>query len=217
MKNNFKPINTSFSVDSILEIKEIVDAKILMNQVYGNQYSHIPPHLTYTIIPFPRKNFELGRKDLIAYIQEQKPFKARISDLEYEEKNKFFYVSLSGDMIKQHHKNITLILNKYRDNYIREKDLERLKLGSFDDISMKYLQDYGYTRVFDNYRTHITIGNYTIENVDLKKLENRLRDILEPILNKEIEINNIHGMFYTDSAKSQDDIEPIWEETFRLD
>ncbi len=214
--SKLKPINTVFSVDSILEIDELIEAKLLMNKEYGNKYTHIPPHLAYTIIPFPEKNFEQGKKDLIEYIKKQKPFNVHISDLEYEEKENFFYVSLSGDMITQHHKNITNMLNKYRDNYIREKDLEKLKLGSFDEISTKYLIDYGYARVFDNYRTHITVGNYTIENVDLKKLEKRLRDILKPILNKEVEIDNIHGVILTDSASSQADMKVIWEDTFKL-
>ena len=214
--SNLKPINTVFSVDSILEIEELIEAKLLMNKEYGNKYTHIPPHLAYTIMPFPEKNFEQGKKELIEYINKQKPFTIKISNLMYEEKDKFFYVSLDGEMIKEHHKNITNMLNKYRDNYIREKDFEKLNLGGFDEISTKYLIDYGYSRVFDNYKTHITVGNYTIENVDMKKLENRLRDILKPILNKDIEIDNIHGVIHTDSANSQADMKLIWEETFKL-
>ena len=213
---NLKPINIVFSADSILEIKELIEAKILMNEEYGNKYSHIPPHLAYTIMPFPEKNFELGKNDLIEYIRKQKAFKVHISDLEYEEKNNFFYVALSGDMIKQHHESITTLLNKYRENYIREKDLERLKFGDFDEVAAKYLIDYGYARVFKNYRTHITIGNYTVENVDLKKLEKRLRNILKPILNKDVEIDNIHGVIHTDSPNSQAEMQLIWEETFKL-
>lgn len=216
MDKNLKPINTVFSVDSILEIKELIDAKLLMNEEYGNKYSHIPPHLAYTIMPFPEKNFELGKKDLIEYIKKQKAFKVHISDLEYEEKKNFFYVALSGDMIKQHHENITRMLHRYRDNYIREKDLERLKLGEYDETSTKYLKEYGYARVFDNYKTHITVGNYTVKNVDLKRLEKRLRGILKPILNKDVEIDNIHGVIHTDSPNNQSEMKLIWEETFKL-
>ena len=167
-------------------------------------------------MPFPEKNLKIGKKELIEYINQQKPFTVTISDLRYEEKNKFFYVALDGEMIMKHHENITLLLNKYRENYIREKDLERLRNKDFDDISTKYLTDYGYARVFDNYKSHITVGNYTIENVDLKKLENRLREILKPILNKDVEIDNIHGVIHTDSANSQADMKLIWEETFKL-
>ena len=110
--SNLKPINTVFSVDSILEIDELIEAKLLMNKEYGNKYTHIPPHLAYTIIPFPEKNFEQGKKDLIEYIKKKKQFTVHISDFDYEEKENFFYVSLRGEMITKHNKNLTNMINK---------------------------------------------------------------------------------------------------------
>jgi hypothetical protein len=217
MEENIKPINTVFSVDSILDIKELVNAKILMNEKYGNIYSHIPPHLAYTIMPFPEYNFDLRKKDIKEYIERQKPFPVFFSDLKYESKSNFFYISVEGEEILKHHRNITEILNKYRDTHIREKDLGRLNKGEFDDISTNYLINYGYARVFDNFRSHITIGNFTIEKPNVEEIEKELRDILNPILEKEILIDNIHTVIHTDSAHSQSEMKTIWEKVFMLE
>lgn len=213
---NLKTTNTVFSVDSILDIDALTKAKLFMNENYGNQYSHLPPHLAYTIMPFPEEKLSLGKKDLIEYIEKQKTYSVHISDLMFEERGKFFYISLDGDLVKKIHEDITTLLNKYRDGYVREKDLERLNNGDFDDKSKQYLIDYGYTKVFDNFKTHITIGNYTTENVNVEELTSKLRDILCPILNKDYVIDNIHGVFHTDSANNQSEMKEIWSEVFYL-
>lgn len=211
-----KPVNTVFSVDSIIDIPELTKAKLFMNENYGNQYSHVPPHLAYTIMPFPEVNFESGRRELLEYIKTQRSYTVHISDLIYDEKGKFYYVALEGDIIKKLHEDITLLLNRYRDNCVREKDLERLKNGDFDERSKQYLNDYGYTKVFDNFRTHITVGNYTIESVDVEDLTKKLRDMLKPILDKDWVIDNIHAIFHTDSAVNQSEMKVMWEEVLKI-
>ncbi len=214
--NTLKPINTVFSVDSILDFKELVNAKVIMNTEYGNKYTHIPPHLAYTIMPFPKESLQEGIQDLSEYIRNQKPFKVRIENLEFEEKNNFFFVDILGDEIRRHHENITNILNKYRDNFLREKDLIRLEKGDFDSKETENLKEYGNARVFDRFKTHVTIGNFTIPNVDTTKLKDTLTEILRPILNREIFIDNIHGVFHTDSANSQSEMKQLWDKVFKL-
>lgn len=216
MTTSFKPINTVFSVDSILDIEELINAKILMNNQYGNQYSHIPPHLAYTIIPYPEKNLEIGKAEVIDYIEQQRPFEVHISDLIYEPRSKFFYISLLGEKIFEHHENITNLLNKYRDGYIREKDTERLSRGDFDEKLKDNLLNFGYTKVFDEYKSHVTVGNFTIEGTDVPELENKLRNILSPVLNKKITIDNIHCVFHTDSKNSQSEMKSLWDKVFYL-
>lgn len=214
--NKLKPINTVFSVDSILNIKELVDAKVLMNTKYGNKYSHIPPHLAYTIMPFPEESLKQGIKDLTEYIKKQKPFKVRIANLEFEEKDKFFFVDIQGDKIRKHHENITTMLNKYRNDFLREKDLVRFENGDFDSIEKDNLERYGNARVFSKFKTHVTIGNFTVPDVNTSELKDKLAKILQPILNKDVIIDNIHGVFHTDSAKSQSEMKQMWDKVFKL-
>jgi len=216
MKTDLKPINTVFSVHSVLDIKELTDAKILMNEKYGNQYSFIPPHLSYTIMPFPETNLGRGVEALTQYVNKQRSFNIQISSLKYEDKNKFFYVDIEGDMIIKHHENITKLLNEFRDNHVREKDLLRLENGDFDEISSNYIEDFGYARVFDNFKTHVTVGNFTVDNVDIEKLTKDLLSILEPVLNKKIVIDNIEGVFHTDSNNNQSEMKRIWDKVYIL-
>ncbi len=213
---NLQPINTVLSVDSILNIKELIDAKVLMNENYGNKYSHIPPHLAYTIMPCHEDRLQEGIALIENYISNQKAFQVNISELIYEEYNKFYYVEITGKEIKEHHEKITTMLNQLRDNYVREKDLLRINNGDFNAKESNYLINFGNARVFDNFKTHVTIGNFTVDNVNVGKLTKELKSILNPILNRDIIIDNIHGVFHTDSAKNQSEMRQLWDKVFTL-
>ncbi len=212
---NAKPINTVFSVDSIIDNEEIITAKKFMNDGYGNKYSHIPPHLAYAIVPFPEYNFEKAKEVLKAYVLKLKPYTLTLSDLKFDDKNNLFSISVSGDDIKRLHTEITTLLNEFRDGAIREKDLERINSNYFNDKELAYLKQYGYARVFDCFSAHISIGNFTIKDVDVNKLTNTLKDMLKGVLNKTILLKNIHAVFHTD-ASNQQGMKVIWEETFSL-
>jgi len=217
MKNSpLKPINTVFAVASIFNIKEFVTAKKLMNQEYGNKYNDPIPHLTYTLVALPEEDLATAQEVLAEYIQKQRTFKVHVSDLIYDEKARFFYLSLSGEKIKQHHKNFVLLLNKLRKKHIRQKDFDRLNMGHFDKLSMKNTKEFGYSRVFDNFESHITIGNYTVENVNVEELKRKLSAILKNVLNKDIVVDNIEGTFSVDSDTAQDKMKLIWRKVFPL-
>jgi len=211
------PIDSVFTVDSSLDLPEFVTAKKLMNNNYGNEYVLLPPHITYALTPLPESNFEKVKVDIISYINRQKPFKAHISDLVCEAKKDFFYVSIIAEQIKQHHKNITRILNRYRDNSIRTKDLVKLNNGEFDSLSAKYVKEFGYSRVFERYVSHATIGNFTKANVDVSDLTGQLRLILKTVLNTEISIDGMHCAFSNSTTQlQQSNADPHWEQTFEL-
>ncbi|MEK7595399.1 MAG: DUF1045 domain-containing protein [Patescibacteria group bacterium] len=210
-----KPTNTVFSVDSIIENEAIIGAKRMMNDHYGNRYSHIPPHLSYAIVPFPEFNFEKAKAALLAYIKQQKPYTLEFSDLKYDEKNNLFSVEVLGKDIRKLHEDINNLLNAYRDNCVRAKDLERVNSGHFSQKELEYLNKYGYARVFECFKPHISIGNFTIQDVDVKKLTKTLKSLLSSVLNKSVVLNNIHAVFHTD-AVNQLDMKVIWEDTFTL-
>ena len=108
------------------------------------------------------------------------------------------------------------MLNQLRDNYVREKDLLRINNGDFNAKESNYLINFGNARVFDNFKTHVTIGNFTVDNVNVGKLTKELKSILNPILNRDIIIDNIHGVFHTDSAKNQSEMRQLWDKVFTL-
>jgi len=187
-----------------------------MSQHYGNKYNTLIPHMTYALVALPKQDLTTGQKALTKYIQKQQQFKVHVSDLMYDEKAKFFYLILSGEMIKKHHENFVLLLNKLRRNHIRQKDFDRLNTDCFDKLSSKYLKDFGYPRVFDNFESHITTGNYIVDNVDIEELKTKLRTILRNVLNKDIVVDNIEGIFYIDSATNQDKMKVLWRKRFHL-
>jgi hypothetical protein len=200
-----------------MDMPEFVTAKKLMNKHYGNEYTLITPHLTYGFTPLPKLNLEKAKEDIISYISRQKPFKARISNLVYEAENNFFYVPITSEQIKKHHESITRILSKYRDNSIRTKDLVKLNNGEFDSLSAKYVKEFGFSRVFERYVSHVTIGNVTKADVDVSDLSRRLSSILKTVLNTDIFIDNMHCAFSNSTAQSQQtNVKPYWEKIFDL-
>jgi len=210
-----KSINTVFSTDSVLEIPEIVDAKEILNKEYGSKYFIPITHMGYSIVPCPEYNFENIKEDILEYISKQKPYKIVFKELVIQPESHFVYLKIEGTDPKRIHKEITIISNKYRDDYVREKDLERLEEGKFNDLERQYLEEYGYTRVMDLYKSHITIGSFDMDT-EIEEVEKRLQKILKPILNKEIVIDNIHPIFHTDTKESQLGMKVIWEEVIKL-
>jgi hypothetical protein len=210
-----QPINTVFSTDSVLDIPEIVEAKEILNKEYGSKYFIPITHMGYSIVPCPKYNFEKIKEEILEYISKQKPYKIVFKELVIQPESHFVYLKTEGKDPKRIHEEITKISNKYRDDYVREKDLERLDEGKFNDLEKQYLKEYGYTRVMDLYKSHITIGSFDMDT-DIEEVENKLQRILEPILNKEIVVDNIHPIFHTDSKGSQLGMQVIWEEVIKL-
>ncbi|HXK52845.1 DUF1045 domain-containing protein [Candidatus Nomurabacteria bacterium] len=208
-------INTVFSANSDIENETLIDAKRFMNEHYGNKYSHIPPHISYTIMPLPEYNFERAKDDLIAYVIKQKPYLLKLSDLKFDNRDNLFYIEVSGKDMQRLHEDITILLNKHREGFIREKDLERISKGYFNDNELEYLRQYGYSRVFECFRPHISIGNFTVENVDVPELTKILKEKLTGVLNKSLVLNNIRALFHTD-AGSQQEAEVFWESNYLL-
>ncbi len=88
------PIDTVLSVDSIVENETIIKVKRLMNEKYGNKYSHIPPHLSYALVPLPVSNLEKAKNELVDYINNQRPYTVEFSELKYGERNNIFFIEI---------------------------------------------------------------------------------------------------------------------------
>lgn len=211
-----KTIKTELAVMSSFELDALVEAKTLMNDKYGNKYPQMPPHLSYFLMPFPEHNLNRAKEILNEYISAQFQFDIYLSDLIYEKENKFFYVSVTGETITTHHEYLTKSLNKYRENHIREKDLEKLKSGALDNTSIEYVLKYGYARVFDNFKAHITIGSCEVEGVNHDELAKQLKGILAPVLGKSYKVECMDALFYTSPDKKAQATKEIWGKRFGL-
>lgn len=209
------PIDTVLSVDSIVENETIIKVKRLMNEKYGNKYSHIPPHLSYALVPLPVSNLEKAKNELVDYINNQRPYTVEFSELKYGERNNIFFIEILGKEINHLHQDITSLLNVYRENCVRTKDLERVNSDYFTEQELEYIKKYGYSRVFDCYKPHITIGNFTVPDVNVKELNDTLKELLSDLYKQRTVINNIHVSLHYD-ADNQSNMKVIWEDTFLL-
>lgn len=212
---NLIPINTVFSVASTIDLDPLNRAKLLMNEKYANKYTY-SPHITYAITPIKQENFENARHDLEKLVNSINKFRVKISSIKLESEKQFFYLELVGHELFEIHKSVTILFNKHRDNCIRAKDLVKLQNGEFSKKDCEYIEKYGYSRVFDNFKSHITIGNVNIENPDLVAIEEELHEILKPIENTELEIYDIRGFFHTDSDKGQSEMQEMWKGVYGL-
>ena len=87
------------------------------------------------------------------------------------------------------------LVNKYRNNYFREKDLERMKNNYYSAEELKMLKRFGYARVFKTFEPHISLGDleHNIENINLDEILKQLQTKLHPLINKEYLIDSFQG------------------------
>lgn len=211
----YKTIDTVFSVDSNIKIQSIADAKAFMTANYGNKYSHPVPHISYAICPMPESNLPKLKEELESYVSNVKKFEVTLSEVKYNAKNKFYYIELSGDTLRKLHIDLTNLANKYRDNYIRTKDLERLNAGQLNEKEAQYLNTYGYMRVLEYFNPHITIGNIGIEEYNESELLTELKSRLVSVENSKVVIDHIHAVFHTDS-QDQANMALRWDGVYKL-
>ena len=63
------------------------------------------------------------------------------------------------------HENIVNKLNPFRENHLREKYTSPTELAGYSLQQQKYIQNYGYSEVFDAFRPHLTIARLKHETL----------------------------------------------------
>jgi hypothetical protein len=215
LTNLGKPINTCLSVSSDIDNKIIARAKDFLTLNYKNHFN-LSPHLSYAICPFPEDNLEKIKEELDKYFLGKSPFVFQLLDLAYEEKNKFFSISLAGEEIMKLHTDLVNLFNKYRSGCIREKDITRINDGKIGDKEIQLIKNYGYFRIFENFTPHITIGNVETNEEEVPNITKKLNEILIGLVGKSIEVDKIKVMWHTDS-EVQSEMKSMWEKEYVLE
>ncbi|MGD8744472.1 MAG: 2'-5' RNA ligase family protein [Candidatus Woesebacteria bacterium] len=208
-----KTIDTCLSAGTRFDIKEIAKAKKYLKK-YDNRYD-LPPHLTYAISPFPEKNLKKVEKESDKYFKNLKSFSFKIGKLEFDERKNFFYLPIKSKKVMRIHKDMLELLNKYREGYIREKDLERIEKGLLNPEEIKLIKKYGYFRVLDNFIPHLTIGNVEAKKEEIVNIKNELIEILKNLSKRSIQVNEVRVHLHTDS-KIQSKMKSIWIKRYQL-
>jgi hypothetical protein len=209
-----KITNKCLWVGSIIENTDIQQAKDFLKNHYGSAYS-TSPHITFSLTPLPEHNIEKAIQEVDLFLKNLESIVLTFSHLEFDIRNKFISLIVQNDTLLELHTNLTTLLDKYRDGFIREKDHNRIKLGHYNKTQLANIKQFGFARVFSSYQPHITIGNIVNGQVDLEEVKYPLSSMLDNVLKSKITIKTISIGYYDDSV-DQSQIKTLFEEQYKL-
>lgn len=139
------------------------------------------PHFSLLVMPVIRENEDNLKKELQEYFAKIKPFTVTVGDLDLEPRHKFYQLTLVSGELKKIHQDLLGLVQKYRGNAVRQKDLDRISQGYYSTEELKMFERWGYPRCDERFEAHITIGNIMIEDsfnevVVTRKLNELLKD-----------------------------------------
>ena len=207
-------INTVFSIASKINNDRIKQAKEFLAKRYNSTYNTPTPHITYAITPLKESHLTDVQQALTSLVSNMPAFTVQIGGIEVKD-NGFVYLPVTGANLLEKHMLFTNLLDKFHTNEIREKDLIRYKNNELSQKDQEFLVRYGYYRIFENFKAHLTIGDIQTPNVDFAIVVKELESILSQEIHSTIKVNNIHAIFHTD-ALVQTNMKIFWEETYNL-
>jgi 2'-5' RNA ligase len=211
---NFQPVNTCLAVGFRIDAPEIIRAKKYLANKYGSKYD-FAPHITLLLVPYREDAFYKVLPDFEKYFVNLRPFKVKLDSLLLTPKRRFFSIEIGSEYVKPIHKDLFKIASKYRAKEIREKDLKRIGEGFYNKEEVANLEKYGIAHSGDLFQCHLSIGDVVPENVDLKKVEEVLLAILNPIIGTQVSVNEISLILHTDAPKQSEMVE-LWRKNYQL-
>jgi hypothetical protein len=211
---NLIPCYTSLAIHTDIHSEKIDAAKKFMKETYGSTFD-VDPHVTHLLFPMLNENFEELLPHLEVYLTALSPMTVHLGDVEVEERRKFFKLGIHDSNLDSLHRDLLEIAAPFRRGAMRQKDIERLDNDYYDEKHKKYLNKYGYPRVLDMNKPHITLGSCETDICDLVKIKAELLDILEGVANSDLVISEIGIMLHTD-AKVQSDMEVLYFKNYIL-
>ncbi len=158
----------------------IATAKKHIFDKYGSLYAS-QPHFSLLVTPLLRENEENLKKELQMYFGKLKPFTVKIGGLDFENKHKFYQLTLVSDELKSVHQDLLLLVQKYRGDAVRQKDLKRIAEGYYSPEELKMFDKWGYARCDEQFEAHITIGNIARDaSFNEVEVTNKLNNMLGP-------------------------------------
>ena len=209
-------VNTCLSVSSFIDNLAIKEAKDYLVRNYSSVYS-ISPHISFHISPLPEQKLSQAKQEIDWYINKLHPFEINLCGLAVNLEKRFFYIQVEAKEIYNLHLGLVAILNKYRDNYIREKDAERIQSGDYDEVQIANIRQYGFPRVLEAFNPHITIGNLpnNKKGIDIYSVKEKLELILGTTVNSRQILYDMVAMYHSD-AQFQSQMKIFWEKSYHL-
>lgn len=195
--------------------ENLAKAKKYLGENFESEYDSLP-HVSLLISPVVMDNSEELITEIKNYFNKCKPFNVQVKDFHFESRNKFYQLRLkSPELIKIHH-DLLIMVQKYRVNAFRQKDLDRISTGYFSDLELRMLEKWGYPRSDERLELHITVGNIIkAENFDEKEVTGILTLMLAQSTKIGLAIEQV-GARILKEIPNQKDQEVVWEERFGL-
>lgn len=114
------------STDLYVGLPEVEIAKKFLVENYCSRYG-FPPHVTLSITPIPMYNLDSAIVDVDRYFARKSRIHITLGTLDYDQRSQFFFVPVTGIELHAWHRELTSILNEYRDGFVRSKDFSRLR------------------------------------------------------------------------------------------
>ncbi|EKD56067.1 MAG: hypothetical protein ACD_58C00305G0005 [uncultured bacterium] len=173
----------------------------IKNSLLPLNSSQTTPHISIYNCAIKKESFNTVF-DILKRIN-QKPFSITFDKVKVNINDGYYFLDIPHlkDLSKLQ-KDIITLINPVRNGLIRQKDIKKIKNGSYSDKQVGYINKYGHARVFDLYNPHITFGISKTDN--RKKLVINLTDKVKKIKSKSFEIKEITvGLFEEESNKKE--------------
>lgn len=213
----FTATNYTLSIDFMIQDEEITVAKQYMLKKYRSKKA-IDPHVFLVIAPFTYKLFDQIKPELESYFKNLGKFSFKLGGIECVETQKFFSIEISDPHLVKVHNELTELANKYRGNFLRTKDLNRLKSKpdyySKENTKMIIKNGFPYSGVC--YHPHVTIGDVDENTIaDLGEVKKELEAMLDGVTGKEYEVDKLKVEFRR-LAEDQKDMKLLKEYEIEL-
>jgi len=210
----YKITDKCFSISSLVNIPCINSAQEYLAGNFKSTYN-LDPHITFAIIPLPEWNLEKIKNEIDLYFKNKHRIVLKFAELHVDTKNRFFSLNVKNTRIRKLHEDMLKILERYREGFIREKDLKRIEKGIYSSAQIYNIMHYGFPRVFQQFHPHITIGNITNGHAGIRCVKVKLEEMLGVLTNNEFCLKNVSAFYHSDSI-DQSNMEVFWKRTYDL-
>lgn len=137
--------------------------KNMMGERFGSIYTADLPHLTLILNPADPNDYEENFDGLVNLVSSfiKEPLKLKFSDVIFGDVNTYISMKVNVDKTMYNlHYTLLSHVNKYRHDYIREKDARNIRVGKYDESQINFIEKNGFLFAGENYDPHVTLGNF---------------------------------------------------------
>lgn len=162
-----------------------------------------------------RRNDFIGSQ-LNAFFRTTKPFTAGFGQLSYQPDRHFYKLPILVSEAFTIHKSLLTLIQPFRKNSIRTKDIVKIEAKLFSRPELKMLSIYGYAQSDKTFELHVTVGS--VERTEQSSESNvfsSISSMLSRNTSEPFPVREIYAEIVLDAIK-QEDFKTIWSNQYQL-